>query len=105
MSEHYPLCNSTQSCISTIQAIKKYNKNIIVVANKTEAKGDLETVTNAIKQIGDYPIFEIKKSRALPNIYTAKKSIKKIMDESPLLKHSYKKVSYQFYMLVKYLIK
>lgn len=100
-----PEVSEIQSCISTIQAIKKYNQNIVVIANKTENKDDFKTITEAIKQIGDYPVFEIKKSRALPNIYTEKKSIKQIMRESPLLKYSYRKVSEQFNELIKYLEK
>ena len=100
-----PEVSEIQSCISTIQAIKKYNKNIVVIANKTESKEDFETIQEAIKQIGDYPVFEIKKSRALPNLYTEKKSIKQLMEESPLLRYSYRKVSKQFDDLIKYLIK
>lgn len=100
-----PEISEIQSCISTIQAIKKYNHNIIIIANKTENKDDFQTITEAIKQIGDYTVFEIKKSRALPSIYTEKKSIKQIMKDSPLLKYSYRKVSQQFDELIKYLEK
>lgn len=100
-----PEISDIQSCISTIQAIKKYNQNIVIIANKTETKEDLDTVTNAIKQIGDYPVFEIKKSRALPNIYIEKKSIKQIVTENPLLKYNYRKISSQFDELIQYLLK
>jgi MinD-like ATPase involved in chromosome partitioning or flagellar assembly len=99
-----PEISDIQSCISTIQAIKKYNQNIVVIANKTETKDDLETVINAIKQIGEYPVFEIKKSRALPSIYIEKKSIEQIVQQSPLLKYNYRKVSEQFDELLKYLL-
>ncbi len=99
-----PEISDIQSCISTIQAIKKYNQNIVVIANKTETKEDLETVINAIKQIGEYPVFEIKKSRALPSIYIEKKSIEQIVKQSPLLKYNYRKVSEQFDELLKYLL-
>lgn len=100
-----PEVSEIQSCISTIQAIKKYNKNIVVIANKTEAKDDFTTIKDAVNQIGDYPVFEIKKSRALPNLYTEKKSIKQLMEESPLLRYAYKKISQQFDNLTEYLIK
>jgi MinD-like ATPase involved in chromosome partitioning or flagellar assembly len=100
-----PEASEIQSCISTIQAIKKYNNNIVVIANKTEIKEDFETIESAIKQIGDYPVFEIKKSRALPSLYTKKKSIKQLMEESPLLRYSYKKISKQFDDLIEHLVK
>lgn len=99
-----PEISDIQSCISTIQAIKKYNQNIVVIANKTETKEDLQTVIHAIKQIGKYPVFEIKKSRALPSIYIEKQSIEQIVKQSPLLKYNYRKVSEQFDELLKYLL-
>lgn len=100
-----PEVSEIQSCISTIQAIKKYNKNIAVIANKTESKEDYHTIKEAVRQIGNYPVFEIKKSRALPNLYTEKKSIKQLMEESPLLRYNYRKVSKQFDDLIEHLVK
>ena len=98
-----PEVSEIQGCISTIQSIKKYNNNIVVIANKLESKTDIDVVTDAIKKIGDYPIFGIKKSRALPNIYVEKKSLSKSAESSPLLRYAYKTVSSQFEDLIKHL--
>jgi len=100
-----PEVSEIQGAISTIQAIKKINHNIIVIANKTENKNDIVVVQNAINQIGNYPVFEIKKSRAMPSIYTEQKSIQQIMQDSPLLKYSYKTICEQFNNIIKYLKK
>jgi len=61
-------------------------------------------VKNIIKKIGEYPIFEIKKSRALPNIYIKKQSVKIMCQNSALEKHSYKKVLAQLDCLINYII-
>lgn len=101
-----PEAMDIQKCISTIQSLKKHTdkEKIIVIASKTEGKGDYESVKNAISQIGDYKVFEIKKSRALPNMFTKKKSIKEQMESSPLARYSYKKVSEQIDSIINYLI-
>lgn len=91
-----PETSDIQGCINTILEIQKYNKNIVVIANKLEKDEDLEFVQNAVNQIGKYAVFPIKKSRALPNIYIEKKSIVQMMEESPLHKHLFKKVAKQF---------
>jgi nitrogenase subunit NifH len=77
----------------------------VIIANKTKGNGDIELVENAMTDIGGYLVFEIKESRALPNIYIEKKSIQNMMKDNPLLKYSYRKVNKQFDSLVDYLIK
>ena len=99
-----PEISEIQGCISTIQALKEYSNRIIVIANKTETKADFDIIKEAISDIGDFPIFEVKKSRALPNIYIEKKSIKDMMETNPLLKFSYRKVSDQFDEICHYLL-
>lgn len=98
-----PEASDVQGCISTIQALKKYTDKILVIVNKTEHKTDFIDVKNTILKIGNYPIFEIKKSRALPNIYIEKKSIKEMMESKALLRYAYKKVSEQFDDIIKYI--
>lgn len=95
-----PEISDIQGCIETIQTLKQYTNNIVVIANKTEHKNDIDIVKEAIEVIGNYPIFEIKKSRALPNIYIEKKSIKDTVANKPLLKYAYKKVLDQFENLI-----
>jgi MinD-like ATPase involved in chromosome partitioning or flagellar assembly len=99
-----PEVSEIQGCISTIQALKNYSQRIIIIANKTETKADFNIVKDAVSAIGNFPIFEIKKSRALPNIYLEKKSIQDMMNDSPLLRFSYKKVSEQFSEICNYLL-
>ncbi len=99
-----PEISDIQGCINSLQTIQKYNKNIVVIVNKTESAKDFENVESIIDKIGTYPLFEIKKSRALPNIYLKKQSIKDMCDESPLEKYSYRKVLEQFNCLIKYII-
>lgn len=99
-----PEISDIQGCINSLQTIQKYNKNIVVIVNKTESAKDFKNVESIINKIGTYPLFEIKKSRALPNIYLKKQSIKDMCDESPLEKYSYRKVLEQFNCLIKYII-
>jgi len=93
-----------QGCINSLQTIQNYNKKIAIIVNKTESTKDFENVESIINKIGKYPIFEIKKSRALPNIYIKKQSIKDMCNESPLDRYSYRKVLEQFNCLIKYII-
>ncbi|MBM3467484.1 MAG: ParA family protein [Alphaproteobacteria bacterium] len=99
-----PEISDIQGCINSLQTIQKYNKNIAIIVNKTESSKDFENVESIITKIGTYPLFEIKKSRALPNIYLKKQSIKDMSDESPLERYSYRKILEQFNCLIKYII-
>jgi len=80
--------------ISIIQEIEELNKNIIIVANKTQ-RGDFEHVQKAMKQYYDYPVFEIKLSRAFPNISNEGKSIKEMAAEGGLKAFTYKALNKQ----------
>jgi cellulose biosynthesis protein BcsQ len=80
--------------ISIIQEIEELNKNIVIVANKTQ-KGDFKHVQKAMKRYYDYPVFEIKLSRALPNISNEGKSIKAMAAEGGLKAFTYKALNKQ----------
>lgn len=94
-----------------MENIYPYNINIIVVINKTE-KGDFklakEKIENEIKAKGldkaylKFKYFEIKKSRALPNISKTKKSVSE-QAKHPLLGYAYKQVVLQFDELINYI--
>ena len=99
-----PEISDIQGCINSLQTIQNYNKKIAVIVNKTESVKDFESVESIINEIGEYPLFEIKKSRALPNIYIRKQSIKDMCNKSPLDRYSYRKVLEQFNCLIKYII-
>jgi len=90
------------STIGIVQEIEDYTKKIVFVANRTE-KGDYERIKEAIKDHYDYTVFEIKKSRALPNITNEGKSIKDMTINDGLKRHSYKLIVNQFDELIKYL--
>ena len=93
-----------QGAISTIGEIKNITKNIIVVVNKTERDEDFEEVKNLVHQIGEYPVFEIKKSRALKNIVDEKKSIIQFQKEGGLMGYTLRSLAEQFEKLTNFII-
>lgn len=87
--------------LNSIAEIRKFNKNIIVIANQTE-KGDIAIVKKAIPK---FPVFEVKKSRAIPNILTEKKSVHDMVKEGGLKRYHFKSVVKQFDAIVKHIKK
>lgn len=86
--------------INFIQEIERYNQNILIVANKTE-KGDYENIKEIMKDnYPDYMVLEIKKSRAMPNIFREKRSIQEMVNQGGLWRHNYKKINEQFNKLI-----
>ena len=89
-----------KNTVNYIQHIEEWNKNIIVVANKTQ-KGDYEIVKEVIESnYPNYPVLEIKYTRALPNILKEKKSVHEMAKESRLNAYMYSKVVEQFDHLI-----
>lgn len=89
--------------INFIQEIEEFNKNIIIVANKTR-KGDydaIKTIMSKKEHYPNYPVFEIKHSRAMPNILKEKISIQSMVDQGGLKKFNYSKINKQFNTLIK----
>lgn len=87
--------------ISFIQEIEEHNKNIIIVVNKSQ-KGDFEVIKKIMKKFyPDYPVLEIKQSRAMPNIFNEKKSIKTMVEGGGLKAFSYASIDKQFDSLIK----
>ncbi|CAB5508129.1 hypothetical protein AZO1586I_2404 [Bathymodiolus thermophilus thioautotrophic gill symbiont] len=100
--------------LNTISQILEYNNNIIVVATKLQktkkdilmAHGsndwhngeDYKNIKLAVSEkiSSDIPVMPLKFSKAFDNIFEHKKSIKQLMDESPLAKYNYKEVAKQF---------
>ena len=93
-----------QGVISTIGEIKNITKNIIVVVNKTERVENFEEVKNLVQQIGEYPVFEIKKSRALKNIVDEKKSIIQFQQEGGLIGYTLRSLAEQFDNITNFII-
>jgi cellulose biosynthesis protein BcsQ len=87
--------------VAFIQEIEEYNKNIIIVANKTQ-KGDFVYIKDIMKKFyPDYPVFEIKQSRAMPNIFNEKESIQAMVKRGGLKAFSYSAIEQQFISLIK----
>ena len=89
--------------VNFIQEIEGYNKNIIIVANRT-LKGDFEEIKEIMKEFyPDFPVLEIKQSRAMPNILKEKISIKDMVAQGGLKKFSYSSINKQFSRLIEVL--
>ena len=92
-----------QGAISTIGEIKDITKNIIVVVNKVEKDEDFEEARNLLSQMGNYPIFDIRKSRALKNIVDEKKSIIQFQQEGGLMGYTLRSLAEQFERLTNFI--
>lgn len=92
-----------QATINIIAEVEKSNKNIIVIANRTEDKGDLDFVERSIGKFFKYKVMEIKKSKAMPNITEYKKSIRAMVEEGGLKAYSYQNIANQFEQLIQYI--
>lgn len=108
-----PIYNEYKSLVAglnTINQIKEYNQNIIVVATKLQKqKGeifkddwtqseDFKNVQNAVHtKIGKgIPVLPLKFSKAFDNIFEEQKSIKQLMESNALASYSYREVAKQF---------
>jgi len=95
-----------QGCISTVMELQDYieKEKITIIVNNTTGKKDLEKVRSIINQICEhkYKFFELKRSRALVNIFDSKKSIKE-MSKKGLRKNSYRKINEQFNNLINFI--
>ncbi|MDH5796359.1 MAG: hypothetical protein OEY79_02315, partial [Anaplasmataceae bacterium] len=88
-----------QGCIDTINTIKQYNSNVIVVINRFLNDDTLDIIQKALKD--QYTIRCLNQSKAFPNIYKYKKSILDMAAANPLLKFGYRKVLNQFDEILK----
>ena len=91
-----------QVTINCISEIKAYNEKIIVIVNRT-AKGEYEAIRKAVGQFFQYPVFEIRKSKALPNIFKEKKSVHDMVAEGGLKKYNYESVAKQFDAVIRHI--
>lgn len=96
---------NNQVAINTIEEIKKYNENILIIANRTEKK-DYEDIANLIHEIyGDkFPVLELKKTTAFSKIFARSKSIEDIIKEDKLLAFSYREVQKQIEKIIEFII-
>jgi hypothetical protein len=75
-----------------------------VIGNRT-TKGEFNDIHTAINNFYKYPIFEIKKSKAIPNIFNERKSIREMVGDGGLKAFHYKSICDQFDTVVKFLEK
>ena len=103
IAEYDTLCG--KGLIDTIREVSPYNNNIIILLNKVG--GDM---VGAIKKELErnqylYPIFEIKPSKVMQQIFTKRKSISEITKEEILNKRQFQLVEAQFQKLINFLNK
>ncbi len=99
------VCNmlNVQVSINTIEEIKKYNNNIVIVANRVQGE-DFKNLKNAFEELEyKYPIIPIKQSKALDAVFEKKKSIASLVKEGGLQAFSFKLVNEQFNNLINFL--
>ena len=108
-----PIYNEYKSLVAglnTINQIKEYNQNIIVIATKLQKQKsdifkddwtqneDFINIKNGVrKKFGDdIPVLPLKFSKVFDNIFEEQKSIKQLMDNNSLASYSYRDVAKQF---------
>ncbi len=97
--------NRLNVTINSIKELRKYNDKIVLIVSFAEP-GDLNLVKEVFsrdKELNDIPAFEIKKSRAIPNIISEKKSVHSMIKEGGLKKYHFQAVVKQFDRIVEYL--
>jgi hypothetical protein len=67
-------------------------------SNDWHSSKDYKNIKRAVSEkiSSDIPVMPLKFSKVFDNIFEYKKSIKQLMDESPLAKYNYKEVAKQF---------
>jgi cellulose biosynthesis protein BcsQ len=93
-----------QVTIDCIDEIQQYNKHIIVIGNRT-IRDEFNVIHAAIKKFYKHPIFEIKKSKAIPNVFSEKRSIKEMVGDGGLKAFHYKAIYDQFDNLINFMEK
>ena len=92
-----------QLAINTIEEVKAYNGNIIVVGNKTDSDAE-KVIVNVIRAMNyDYPIAFIKRSKGISNLFADKASISETVRGGGLRGYHYRAVKDQFDRLIKLL--
>jgi cellulose biosynthesis protein BcsQ len=108
-----PIYNEYKSLVAglnTINQIREYNKNIVVVATKLQ-KGKRETFAGDWSQSVDYKnirdavhnkfgvqlhVLPLKFSKVFDNIFEEQKSIQQMVQSGGLAKYNYREVAQQF---------
>lgn len=96
--------DALKSTIKTIEEIKPFAKNIIVVATRTEKSDDLELIETSIKKyFPEIEIFELKKSRIFSTVLESGQSIRSIVDDGAFTRYTYRTVATQYEKLINHI--
>ena len=91
-----------QVTIDSIAEILEINPNVIVIANRT-LPGDYEDIRAAITKFFDLSVFEVKRSKCLPNIFKEKVPVRAMVQQGGLKRYHYQAVSDQFDRIIEYI--
>lgn len=86
----------------TLDVVREINKNIAIVANRTRGN-EFEFIKNYFEKKYPYPVFEVKSSRAIIDMYNEKKSVKELVNEGGLRRYNYSSVDRQFDKLIHFI--
>lgn len=96
---------NNKTSLNSIEQVKKFNKNILIIANKTK-KDDFNVITTLIAKYfpeDNFPILELKETTAFEKILEREKSIKDIVSEDKLLRFNYSRVVEQFNTILEFI--
>ena len=96
---------NNKTSLNSIEQVKKFNKNILIIANKTK-KDDFNVITTLISKYfpeDNFPILELKETTAFEKILEREKSIKDIVSEDKLLRFNYSRVIEQFNAILEFI--
>ncbi len=96
---------NNKTSLNSIEQVKKFNRNILIIANKTK-KDDFNVITTLIAKYfpeDNFPILELKETTAFEKILEREKSIKDIVSEDKLLRFNYSRVVEQFNTILEFI--
>jgi cellulose biosynthesis protein BcsQ len=91
-----------QVTIDSLTEIQALNRNVIVIANRT-LPGNFKDIKATIHKFFDLPVFEVKRSKSLPNIFKEKQSVREMVSQGGLKRYHYKVVVDQFETIIRYM--
>ena len=94
---------SVQGCLSTVHEVKQFNDQIGIVINRTDKKDFLDIYELIREKHPKIPVYLIKPSKAMENVFIQKTSISEMMDENPLMKRAYGEVNEQLNKVINFI--
>lgn len=93
----------TEGFINTISEIRNHNSNIIIVLNKMNDEVAKVMKEELIKLNYKYPVFEVKKSEAIEDMFVGRISISAIVKNGGLKGYTYKGINNQIQKIVNHI--